>query len=191
MDIVERLTAAHPEWYGNAPTLYSEAAAEITNLRQRAQELEREAAQWKNNHETEVRRARVLKERTDMPLERVQAYEKWGEDQARIASLEVEILLMQEAVHSHINDVREASRLFWIEKRKREELEALFACVGVSPEEVQKFRHIKTGNIYSVFGEAVDCTNSRADERSVIYGREGNIFVREAHEFYLKFEKVS
>lgn len=27
-----------------------------------------------------MRRARVLKERTDMPLERVEAYEKWGED---------------------------------------------------------------------------------------------------------------
>ena len=30
-------------------------------------------AHWKNNHATEVRRARILKERTDMPLERVHA----------------------------------------------------------------------------------------------------------------------
>lgn len=45
-----------------------------------AEAYKAEAAHWKNNHETEVRRARALKERTDMPLERVEAYEKWGED---------------------------------------------------------------------------------------------------------------
>ena len=42
-------------------------------------------AHWKNNHATEVRRARILKERPDLPIERVQAYEKWGEDQAQLA----------------------------------------------------------------------------------------------------------
>lgn len=45
-----------------------------------AEAYKAEAAHWKNNHEAEVRRARALKERTDMPLERVEAYEKWGED---------------------------------------------------------------------------------------------------------------
>lgn len=38
--------------------------------------LKREAAHWKNNHATVVWQARILKERTDMPLERVKAYEK-------------------------------------------------------------------------------------------------------------------
>lgn len=53
--------------------------------------LEEEVARWKNHHETEVRRARILKERTDMPIERVQAYEKWGEDQAQLAAALEEI----------------------------------------------------------------------------------------------------
>lgn len=54
-----------------------------------------EAAHWKNNHETEVRRARILKERTDMPIERVQAYEKWGEDQRLLAESKAEILRLK------------------------------------------------------------------------------------------------
>lgn len=33
-----------------------------------------EAKHWKNNHDVQVRAARILKERLDMPLERVQAY---------------------------------------------------------------------------------------------------------------------
>lgn len=48
-------------------------------------EAQANAAHWKNNHATEVRRARTLKERTDMPLERVQAYEQWGKDLAQLA----------------------------------------------------------------------------------------------------------
>lgn len=60
----------------------------IEQLRARNAELEKEVAHWKNNHETEVRRARILKERTDMPIDRVRAYEKWGEDQRRIVELE-------------------------------------------------------------------------------------------------------
>lgn len=52
-----------------------------------------EIAHWKNNHATEVRRARILKERTDMPIERVQAYEQWGKDQAEIAALKTRLEL--------------------------------------------------------------------------------------------------
>ena len=59
------------------------------------QKAESEAAHWKANHECEVSRARVLKERPDMPLERVNAYNRMveleKENEAlkqRIASLE-------------------------------------------------------------------------------------------------------
>lgn len=59
------------------------------------QKAEQEAAHWKANHECEVSRARVLKERPDMPLERVNAYNRMveleKENEAlkqRIASLE-------------------------------------------------------------------------------------------------------
>ena len=63
------------------------AANEIESLRQQLSDAQREAAHWKNNHDTEVRRARILKERTDMPIERVQAYERWCLDLAENAAL--------------------------------------------------------------------------------------------------------
>lgn len=50
-------------------------------------DLEREVTHWKANHATEVRRARILKERTDMPMERVAAYEQWGSDTAELRGL--------------------------------------------------------------------------------------------------------
>lgn len=50
--------------------------------------LEREVAHWKANHKCEVERARVLKERTDMPLERVKAYEQIGRLQEQVRGLE-------------------------------------------------------------------------------------------------------
>lgn len=53
-----------------------------------------------------------------------------------------------------------------------------------------KARHLKTGNIYTVLGEAIDATNSRSGQSVVIYERDGRIFVREAHEFAEKFEAV-
>lgn len=59
------------------------------------QKAEQEASHWKANHECEVSRARVLKERPDMPLERVKAYNRMVELEEenkalkqRIASLE-------------------------------------------------------------------------------------------------------
>ncbi|WFD55561.1 hypothetical protein phi5_81 [Enterobacter phage phi5] len=59
------------------------------------QKAESEVAHWKANHECEVSRARVLKERPDMPLERVNAYNRMVELEEenkalkqRIASLE-------------------------------------------------------------------------------------------------------
>ena len=68
------------ETLDDAGSVIANKNIEIEQLRQRVQELEKERDHWKNNHETEVRRARILKERTDMPIERVQAYEKWGKD---------------------------------------------------------------------------------------------------------------
>lgn len=59
---------------------------EINRGTEENNQLRVELAHWKNNHDTEVRRARILKERTDMPIERVQAYEQWGKDQAELAA---------------------------------------------------------------------------------------------------------
>lgn len=59
------------------------------------EKAESEAAHWKANHECEVSRARVLKQRPDMPLERIKAYDRMVELEdenkslkQRIASLE-------------------------------------------------------------------------------------------------------
>lgn len=63
-------------------------------LRVAKEEIKRQAAEiahWKNNHATEVRRARVLKERTDMPLERVRAYEQIGELREEIERLKTRL----------------------------------------------------------------------------------------------------
>ena len=68
---------------------------EIVCLHQDNDKLAAERDHWKANHECEVSRARVLKERPDMPLERVNAYNRMveleKENEAlkqRIASLE-------------------------------------------------------------------------------------------------------
>lgn len=39
---------------------------------------ETKARHWKTNHDAQIERARVLQERPDMPLERVNAYQVWG-----------------------------------------------------------------------------------------------------------------
>jgi hypothetical protein len=54
---------------------------------ERIKELEREVQHWKSNHACEVERARVLKDRTDMPLERVQAYEQISEMKEQLRRL--------------------------------------------------------------------------------------------------------
>lgn len=56
----------------------------------RIADLERERDHWKANHENQVRRARILLERPDMPIERVKAYRRMQElekDAARYRQL--------------------------------------------------------------------------------------------------------
>jgi crotonobetainyl-CoA:carnitine CoA-transferase CaiB-like acyl-CoA transferase len=57
-------------------------AQQILRLQAERDALKAEVAHWKANHTCEVQRARILKERPDIPIERVQAYEQWGKDQA-------------------------------------------------------------------------------------------------------------
>ena len=65
-------------------------------LAQRVEKLESELKHWKSNHAAEVQRARVLKERTDMPLERVQAYEQIGQLLAERDALAAELKALRE-----------------------------------------------------------------------------------------------
>lgn len=54
------------------------------------------------------------------------------------------------------------------------------------------FIHKKTGNVYYVLAEnVIDATNSRVGNRVVLYGRDNKLFVRDAEEFYEKFEETA
>ncbi len=60
--------------------------------------LTKELKHWQSNHATEVRRARILKERPDLPIDRIQAYEAWGEDLAELAVLREEVAATKKEV---------------------------------------------------------------------------------------------
>ena len=80
----EKLIAeAREPWVSN-PVLGNCKPAIIGRLADALQSSEYAAAHWKNNHETEVRRARILKERADMPVARTHAYAQWGKDLAEL-----------------------------------------------------------------------------------------------------------
>ncbi|CAJ8802332.1 Uncharacterised protein [Burkholderia pseudomallei] len=64
-------------WNGCAEH-FTECADAIDHLLAEVEAAKREAAHWKANHDNQVARARVLIERTDMPLERVDAYKLIG-----------------------------------------------------------------------------------------------------------------
>lgn len=89
-------------------------------LKELIQEIERlapfehEAKQWKSNHDAQVERSRILKERLDMPVERVKAYEtmtRLAEEnkrlQGEIDSLRNEVLtrMMIEMLVSKVSEI--------------------------------------------------------------------------------------
>lgn len=54
-----------------------------------------------------------------------------------------------------------------------------------------RWKHLKTGAIYTVFRDfVIDCTNSSHDKKMILYTDGVNVFTREAEEFYIKFIKV-
>lgn len=94
--------------------------AENAELRAELERLHAAVVHWKSNHAAEVRRARVLKERKDMPLERVQAYENWQADLKELAELRAEVkrlrVVEQEycRVMEAVDLCDEASRRNWL-----------------------------------------------------------------------------
>lgn len=52
-------------------------------------------------------------------------------------------------------------------------------------------KHLKTGNVYRVTGEAINATNAQDGQNMVIYERDGKRFVREAGEFIEKFAAIA
>lgn len=89
-----------PMFVANAVVYYMQMQATAANaearfadeMADRAKKAEAEAAHWKANHATEVSRARILKERTDMPVERVRAYEHMGTVLAENEGLKTELI---------------------------------------------------------------------------------------------------
>ncbi len=81
---------------GELSTRVAQLLEETDQLRQSISELERERDHWKANHDNQVERARVLIDRPDMPLERVQAYKFLTEAQATIAAQAHQIVEQQE-----------------------------------------------------------------------------------------------
>lgn len=87
----------------------------VVNAEQKAL---KELDHWKANHECEVSRARVLKERPDMPLERIAAYNRMVELEdenkslkQRISSLEDRSLerSMLQMIHASVMDTHKMS----------------------------------------------------------------------------------
>jgi Protein of unknown function (DUF1653). len=55
------------------------------------------------------------------------------------------------------------------------------------------YKHIKTGNLYKILHQAIDCTNSRDGTKVIIYskvGEEEKVYVRDEKEWEEKFESV-
>lgn len=56
-----------------------------------------------------------------------------------------------------------------------------------------RWKNNKTGRIYSLIAQAIDCTNSRDGTTVLIYSPEDapeNIYVREVTEFEMKFTQI-
>lgn len=68
-----------------------DCSAELTALRAQVSALQTEVKHWRDQHANEVRRARILKDTTDLPLERVRGYELMGELQGQVKKLKAMI----------------------------------------------------------------------------------------------------
>jgi uncharacterized small protein (DUF1192 family) len=64
--------------------------------------LKAEVQHWKANHDNMVNRSRVLIERTDIPLERVNAFNQIGELKSEIERLKAEVARLED----HLRDDR-------------------------------------------------------------------------------------
>lgn len=80
-----------------SPMVVDELVKEIERL----QPFEAEAKQWKANHACEVDRARILKERPDMPIERVAAYQRMVELEKENKRLQDEFNSLQGAISAN------------------------------------------------------------------------------------------
>lgn len=53
-------------------------------------------------------------------------------------------------------------------------------------------RNLKTNELYTVIGEAINCTNGSEHEVFILYTNSSNkVFARDRNEFWLKFEELN
>ena len=63
--------------------------------------------------------------------------------------------------------------------------------MSTSRDKIMPVIHKKTGNLYFVMANIINCTNAANDEAMVLYiNTDGMIFCREKEEFWEKFEVV-
>lgn len=93
-ELIARVGSAEAKWLDEQRT-NMELAAEYEELSAENAALKKDVTHWKANHTTEVRRARMLKERPDMPITRVKAYDQWGKDLRLLCSTAAEVAAMQ------------------------------------------------------------------------------------------------
>jgi hypothetical protein len=95
-----------PLWRVTERDRRREAYGVIDQWAERAESAERDRDHWKANHDNQVRRARVLLERTDMPLERVSAYKQLEEADIEIADLHDRLQEQRESAERELAEVR-------------------------------------------------------------------------------------
>lgn len=58
-------------------------------------------------------------------------------------------------------------------------------------EDIRPVKHDKTGKVYLIIREIIDCTNSENDKPMILYmNLDGMMFVREKSEFWYKFSSI-
>lgn len=103
LDLTKTLAQQSNQDHLNARLDYQ---GEIIGLKAERDELAAQVTHWKANHASVVEQARILKERPDMPIERVKAYENWVAMAAQVEKMRatLEAISMSSLTHQRIRD---------------------------------------------------------------------------------------
>ena len=109
------ITAVKASPYGNVTLLkdhvddFVATTQEYVDLKEALIDMTRDRDHWKANHDNQVKRARVLIERGDLPIERILCYQQileWQRDGCRLDWLEA--TFDAEALLGHQGSLRDA-----------------------------------------------------------------------------------
>jgi hypothetical protein len=116
------MSKSFEEWKKGYPLdwMDREAARDAWDARQpEIDALKAEVAHWKANHDNMVSRSRVLMDRTDLPLDRVRAFEQIGKLQAENERL-----------------LKDAQRYRWLRSRDLDTISIGGVFAGITPDNV-------------------------------------------------------